>query len=124
MSESDVNILSGKWLAWDDERRTVLASADSCAELMQIIEWKGLGDPRIERAPGFLPGFAERTAALLPGETADLVHDIHDTIPNADDWLDTPNAHLWCQKPRELIHTPQEEFVRSLLRGIRSGITS
>jgi hypothetical protein len=115
---------SGKWLAWDDEHRTVLAAADTFRGLLRVLEEKGLGDPVIERAPWILAEVAKRSAAPFPGETADLLADVHVTIPNAEEWLDTPNARLWCERPRDLIHTPKEEFVRSLLRGIRSGITS
>ena len=116
--------LSGKWIVWDHERRTILASADSYPDLMRLIDELRLGDLTIERAPGMLPQAAERSLALLPGETRDLVQDIRASIPDADGWLDTPNAYLWCEKPRDLINTPREEAVRSLLRGVQSGVTS
>lgn len=116
--------LRGKWIATDDERRTIYAAADTFGELMTIIAKMGLDDPVIERAPGLLPAVEARVDQLLPGESDDLREDIKATIPNAAQWLDTPNAYLWCRKPRELLHTPEEEFVRSLLRGIQSGITS
>ncbi len=116
--------LTGKWIAWDEEHETILASADTYPELMNIVEEQGLDSPDIDRAPGLLAGVAAKPQTAHPGNAADLLEEIKATLPNAEEWLDTPNARLWCEKPRDLIHTPKEEFVRSLLRGIRSGIMS
>ena len=121
---SALDEFKGHWIAWDDEHRAILASSDSFNGLMRKVEDQGLDNPEIERVPGLLPGVAEKSSELFQGESEDLLEDIKETIPDAEEWLDTPNARLWCQKPRDLIRTPKEEFVRSLLRGIRSGITS
>jgi hypothetical protein len=115
---------AGKWIAWDDNKTAMLAVADTFGDLMKIVGDNGWHDVTIERGQGVHPEVAKRRLELLPDEPADLLEDIRQTIPNADEWLDTPNSRLWCEKPRDLLQGPREEFVRSLLRGIRSGITS
>ncbi len=114
----------GKWIAWDDNWEQILAADDTYPGLMQRVERMGLVDPYIERAPGSPSGLAEAPLALLEGESSDILKDLQETIPNADEWLDTPNTRLWYKKPRDLIGTPQERQLRYLLRGIWSGVTS
>ena len=116
--------VSGKWIAWDENQEAVVAAADTYPELMQLIAEIGLAEPIIERAPGVHPALQEMPVELLEGESADILKDVRETIPGADEWLDTPNTRLWCKKPRDLIGTPQERHLRYLLRGLWSGITS
>jgi hypothetical protein len=115
---------SGRWIAWNPDGETIAAVADTYGELMKIVADKELIDPAIEKAPGIHPALASRPFELMQGESADILQEIRQTIPDPDQWLDTPNARLWCQKPRELIGTSQEPYLRSMLRGIGSGITS
>jgi hypothetical protein len=116
--------LQGRWVAWDENQEKVLAVADTYPELMESVQRNGLADPIIERAPGFHPTVANMPFKLLDGESSDILKDVGETIPNADEWLDTPNTRLGCHKPRDLIGTAQEQQLRYLLRGIWSGITS
>jgi hypothetical protein len=111
----------GKWVAWDENQETVLAVADSYSELMRCIDEFRLVDPIIERTPGL---HADVPLELLEGESADILKDVRETIPDAEQWLDTPNTRLWYKRPRELIGTPDERQLRYLLRGLWSGITS
>lgn len=96
----------GKWIAWDDNMERILAADDTYSGLMERIERMGLVDPHVERAPGTHPALADAPLALLEGESLDILKDLRETIPNADEWLDTPNTRLWCKKPRDLIGTP------------------
>jgi hypothetical protein len=118
------NAHSGQWVAWDADRKQLLAVADTYAEIMRRVADAGAVDPVVEKAPGFHPEVAARPFTLLEDESTVILDDVRKTIPDPEQWLDTPNTRLWCQKPRDLIGTPQERYVRYLLRGIRSGITS
>ena len=114
----------GKWVVLDDDQETIRAVADTFPEILGLAQQLGLVDSVIERAPGLHPTVARRPFELLLGESANVLEDVQRTIPDADQWLDTPNTRLWCKKPRELVGTPQEGQLRYLLRGIWSGITS
>ncbi len=116
--------LQGRWIAWDEDQDEILAIADTYPELLERVQRMGLVDPIIERAPGLHPAVTSRPFELLEGESADILKDVHETIPDAEQWLDTPNTRLGCKKPRDLIGTAQERQLRYLLRGIWSGITS
>ena len=72
------------------------------------VEELGLVGPIIERAPGLYPADLDVPVKLLDGESADILNDVRETIPDADQWLDTPNTRLWYKRPRELIGTPGE----------------
>jgi hypothetical protein len=112
------------WIAWDEEQEHVLASADTYPEVMGRVAALGLTDPVVEKAPGLHPAVAARQFTLFPDESPDILDDVRRTIPDPDQWLDTPNTRMWCKKPRDLIGTSEERQLRYMLRGIRSGITS
>src|SRR5262249_54019712 len=112
---------SGKWLAWDADHKSILAAADTYPEIMAFVAQAGQPDLRVERARGLHPAVAEHPFVLLEDESPDVLDDVRKTIPDPEEWLDTPNTRLWCRKPRELIGTPQEKYLRYILRGIRSG---
>ncbi len=114
----------GKWIAWDEKQEQVVAADDTYLGLLHRVEQMGLVDPQIERAPVVDSALAEAPLALLEGESPDILEDLRQTIPDTDEWLDTPNTRLWFKKPRELLGTPQERQLRDLLRGIWSGVTS
>jgi hypothetical protein len=116
--------LQGRWIAWDENQENLFAVADTYPELMERVQQMGLVDPIIERAPGLHPAIANMPFELLEGESSDILKDIRETIPDAEEWLETPNTRLWCKKPRDLIGTTQERQLRYLLRGFWSGITS
>jgi hypothetical protein len=115
---------SGKWIAWRPTDKVVLAAADTYAEIMQAVGDPVPADLVIEKAPGVHRAVAERKFQLLDDESPDILEEVRSTIPDADRWLSTPNTRLWFEKPRDVIGTPREVYVRYLLRGIRNGITS
>lgn len=123
-SVPDLNDYQGMWIAWDDEQENILASADTYPQLMERIAALGLNDPVVETAPGLHPAVAARKFTLFSDESPNILDDVRKTIPDPEEWLDTPNTRLWCKKPRELIGTSDEVQLRYLLRGIWSGITS
>lgn len=116
--------LAGKWIAVDDDQERVLAWADTFPQLLELIEQKGLGDPEIHIAPGFPPNFYENAAKLLEGESPEILTDIYKTIPEAEQWLNTPNDYFGSKAPRELIGTPNEWQLRFMLRRIWYGCYS
>jgi hypothetical protein len=116
--------LQGKWIAWDENQETVVAAADTYPELRERVKEMGLLDAMIERAPGIHPADSGMRLGLVEGESPDILRDVRDTIPDAEQWLDTPNTRLRFNRPRDLVGTPQEGRLRYLLRGIWSGITS
>lgn len=59
---------------------------------------------------------------LMPGESADILVDVANLIPNAEQWLDAPNSHFALQTPRSLIGTEQEGLLRELLRALQYGL--
>jgi len=114
----------GSWIAWNRARRTVVAVADTYAEVLNKARVAGETDLEVEKAPGIHPVAASRAFSLLDDESTDVVADVHKIIPNANEWLDEPNTNLWFEKPRDLIGTDRERHLRYLLRGIRNGITT
>ena len=112
----------GRWLAWDVHQKNIIAAADTYSEIMKLVTDQD--DVVVEKAPGLHPTIATRPFTLLEDETANIIDDVRKSIPDPDNWLDTPNTRLWCQKPRELVGTPEEKYLRYLIRGIKSGITS
>jgi co-chaperonin GroES (HSP10) len=58
-------------------------------------------------------------AELLPEEKADLLEEVQDLVDDPKVWLDTPHPSLGWQKPKDLIGTANEQFLRDLLRSIR-----
>lgn len=109
----------GTWRAWDEERERILAWADTFPKLVELIEQKGLGDPHVDTAPGFPPGFFEEAAKLIDDESSNILTDVYKIIPDAEQWLDTPNDHFGLKTPRELVGTVNEWQLRFMLRRVR-----
>ncbi len=113
----------GKWIAWDENQEHIVAADETYPGLMCQVEKMGLLDPEIERAPVLHSALSDEPVALLEGESPDILADLRATIPDVDEWLDTPNTRLWFKKPRDVVGTSQERHLRYLLRGIWSGMT-
>ncbi len=60
--------------------------------------------------------------SLMPGESPDILVDVTKLIPNAQQWLDSPNSNFALRTPRSLIGTEQEGFLRELLRALKYGL--
>jgi hypothetical protein len=58
---------------------------------------------------------------LLPDEADDILVDVANVIPNAEQWVDAPNAHFGLETPRSVIGTDQEWFLRNMLRMVKYG---
>jgi hypothetical protein len=111
----------GQWIAWDAGRKHIVAVGDDYLTVMDKADEVGEDDPLVERAPGHRPEIAKRTSELFAGESANIIEDIRTTIPDADIWLTAPNAQLSGRAPRDLIGTPDERFLRDILRRLWSG---
>jgi len=111
----------GQWLAWDSARRNVIAVNADLKALLKEVEKLGESDPWVESAPGFQPGFLEEMSKPKEGESENIIDDIKSTIPDAEEWLDTPNIFFWGEKPRDLIGTQGEFHLRQMLRELWSG---
>jgi hypothetical protein len=59
-----------------------------------------------------------------PDETADLERLISEVVPDAETWKQTPNPVLGGKRPIDLLHTPQEQVLRDLLRAAKHGMMS
>jgi Protein of unknown function (DUF2384) len=59
-----------------------------------------------------------------PDETADINELISTIVPDAERWIDTPNAHFGGMKPKELIGTDKEKHLRNLVRAVKTGMFS
>ena len=53
---------------------------------------------------------------LLPEENSDIGQEIAAIIKEPSQWLDMPNDQLGGDKPKDLIGTAREQFIRDLLR--------
>ncbi len=69
---------------------------------------------------------APRTPQLLrdPDETVDVEKLIDEVVPDPDSWKRTPNSILGGLRPIDLLHTPQEELLRDMLRAAKHGMMS
>lgn len=115
----------GHWVAWDRERKKVLAVGDDFWEVLQKALATGEEEPHVEKTPGIHPAVAERPFTLQEGESPDIIEDVKKAFPGyADEWLDTPNPLVGGARPRDVIGTEQEKELRYYLRGIRDGIFS
>jgi hypothetical protein len=114
----------GSWIAWNKVGLSVIAITDTYGDALIQANRAGETDPEIEKAAGVHPVAASRLFALLEDESSDVLVDVERIIPNAKEWLDTPNTNLWFEKPRDLVGTDRELHLRYLLRGIRNGITT
>jgi hypothetical protein len=59
-----------------------------------------------------------------PDETADIERLIADVVPDAGAWKQAPNAVLGGKRPIDLLHTPQEQVLRDLVRAAKHGMAS
>jgi hypothetical protein len=109
----------GRWVAWDRERKHVLAVADTYPEVMEQVA--SVPDAVVEKSPGTHPLAAARPFTLLEWESPDIRADVAKVFADPELWLDTPHPSLGAQAPRALIGTDQERLVRYLLRDIVFG---
>lgn len=56
-----------------------------------------------------------------PDETADIRKLIMSVVPDAEQWMDTPNPNLGGMKPADMIGTDKEIYVRNMVRAARLG---
>lgn len=59
-----------------------------------------------------------------PDETTDIETLIREVVPEPDEWKRTPNPSLGGLRPEELVHSPQEQELRDLLRAAKHGVFS
>jgi uncharacterized protein (DUF2384 family) len=59
-----------------------------------------------------------------PDETADLEKLIDEVVPDPETWKQTPNPVLGGKRPIDLVHSPQQQILRDLLRAAKHGMTS
>ena len=59
---------------------------------------------------------------LLPGEDADILREVGNLVADPESWLDASHARLGGNRPRDLIGTDREQFLRDLLRAIKYGM--
>jgi uncharacterized protein (DUF2384 family) len=57
-------------------------------------------------------------------ETADIQKLIDEVVPDAETWKQTPNPLLGGQRPIDLLHSPQEQVLRDMLRAAKHGMAS
>jgi hypothetical protein len=120
----DLMQYSGRWVAWTNDRKRVLAVADSFAEVVKQAIRSGESDPYVKKIPGVSPEGARKPFVILEDESSNIVDDASKVVPDAEVWLDSPNSSLGGERPRDLIGTEMERDVRYLLRGIKDGITT
>jgi hypothetical protein len=46
---------------------------------------------------------------------------IEEVVPNAQQWLNTPNTRFGLRAPKELIGTPQESVLRTIVLAYKCG---
>lgn len=59
-----------------------------------------------------------------PDETADLEKLMDEVVPDPQTWKQTPNPLLGGQRPIDLLHSPQEQVLRDMLRAAKHGMVS
>lgn len=59
-----------------------------------------------------------------PDETADLEKLIDEVVPDPETWKQTPNPVLGGRRPIDLLHSPQEQVLRDLIRAAKHGMVS
>jgi hypothetical protein len=116
----------GRWIAWDDASGTVLAIEDTFAKANSAASQANGQRVRIEIAPGFHPqAEIHQALELLDWESPNVLDDVWLLWGDrADAWLDSVNLRLGGRKPRELVGSPDERWLRYLLRAMRDGVTS
>src|ERR1700693_1112251 len=66
----------GSWIAWRESQRTVLAIADTAAELLEHVPEREDPDVVISVAPGIHPHAAARPFQLLADEPPNILDDV------------------------------------------------
>ena len=115
---------AGRWIAWTQDRKRILAVDDSFDAVMEQALAAGESDPYVKKAPGVSAKASLKPLELLEDESRDILDDIRKIIPDPETWLASPNDFLGGERPRDLIKTEREQEVRYLLRGIVDGITT
>ena len=59
-----------------------------------------------------------------PDETVDIRKLIMEVVPDAEQWMDSPNRHFGLMKPADLIGTDKEIHLRNLVRAVKLGMFS
>jgi hypothetical protein len=59
---------------------------------------------------------------LFSDEEPDIEQEVKNLIADPGQWLDTPNTQLGGTRPKDLIGTDREQFLRDLLRSIKYGM--
>ena len=59
-----------------------------------------------------------------PDETIDLGKLIDEVVPDPETWKQTPNPVLGGRRPIDLLHSPQEQVLRDMLRAAKHGMAS
>jgi hypothetical protein len=65
-----------------------------------------------------------RPANKAAADQGPLLPLVAEVVPNHDLWLDSPNAALGGQSPRELLDTDQEDRVREIVLAYKYGVLS
>lgn len=86
------NDYPGQWIAWDSAHENIIAAATNLRVLREEVEKLGETDPQIEHGPPLPFKDADK---LREGESPNIIDDIMTTIPDAEEWLQTPNIALW-----------------------------
>lgn len=115
--------LAGRWVAWDQRRRQIIAVADTYPELMKQVPNPDDPDVVVRTAPGIHPVAAARPFTLLSDESPDVLEDVKNVIGDEHErWLETPHWWFEGRRPRDVVGTEEEKQLRYLLRQIRYGI--
>ena len=67
---------------------------------------------RLKRLQASTRSSPHARSRFLTDESPDVIVDVKKIIPNAVEWLDTPNTNLWFEKPRNLIGAERERQLR------------
>jgi uncharacterized protein (DUF2384 family) len=65
-----------------------------------------------------------KTREQLPAHSQELLKEIEDIFADPEAWLEMPNTRLAGKKPIDLIGTPEEERVRTIIETFRYGLYS
>jgi hypothetical protein len=116
----------GSWVSWNEATREIYAVSDDFNEALDRMPDPDDPNQQLDAAPGFHPDAEiHRPLKLLSWESPDVTDDVRLLWgDSADAWLDTPNVHFGGRRPRDLVGTDDEVFLRELLRAVRYGATS
>ena len=113
----------GRWFVWNEVTREIYAITDDYNRAIEHIVNPADPNVKLNLAPGFHPDAPiHRPLKLLSWESPNVLDDVHLLWgDSADAWLDCPNPRFEGRKPRELVGTDDERFLRGLLRTVRYG---